>query len=41
MPTTGTSIDTGATTPAGWRDMSHVQIADPTTVRRTWARARW
>jgi hypothetical protein len=35
MPTTGTSSEYGATTPAGWRRISNVQIPDPTTVAGT------
>ena len=32
MPTTGTSIENGATVPAGWRASSQVQMPEPTTV---------
>jgi len=32
MPTTGTSIEKGATTPAGWRAISHDHTPDPATV---------
>ena len=35
IPTTGTSMENGATTPAGCRVSSQTQIPDPTTVPRT------
>ena len=35
MPTTGTSSDQGATTPAGCRRISAVQIPEPSTVAST------
>jgi hypothetical protein len=35
MPTTGTSSEYGATTPAGYRRISAVQTPDPTTVAST------
>ncbi|GAB3701506.1 hypothetical protein GCM10028815_08580 [Mariniluteicoccus flavus] len=35
MPTTGTSIENGATTPAGWRAISQVQMPEPTMVPST------
>lgn len=35
MPTTGTSIEKGATIPAGCRAISHVHTPEPTTVPMT------
>lgn len=35
IPTTGTSIENGATTPAGYRDISQVHRPDPRTVAIT------